>query len=188
MSYSKLSKKYLKLREKYQEMISLAGLGCVPSVGKSDLEILREHNARIEKEQNMNTTTVTVEKKTHDHERFCLRNAVYEEKQTKDRELRERYNIDCPKPKTAKDIVVAIQNGKFKYRDEGKHSEDPYWYHEPFNGICFCDPDKEPDHVSYAEAQDKMNEAANDVLLDIEVLEPEKALKSLRTFKEKKYH
>jgi hypothetical protein len=174
-----LNKLNTKVNELEFKMMQLAGLGGIPNIGSTEpSECNYAHQ-----EKNMNETI-----NTYVHERSSLRSAIHAARHEKDKELRKTYNIDCDQPRSPKEVIVAIQNGKFKYRDEGKHMNEDSYYCEPFNGICFCDPDKEPDYVGYRKANEAMEEDTRKVFLDISVLEPEKALKAFRSYEERKYH
>lgn len=153
------------------------GLGCVPSV----CTITECAQCTIE-EENM-------EKSTYHHERYALRNRLYAVRGEKEREIRKHYNVEVPFPETAEDIVVKIQSGKFKFADDGKHKSDPDYYCDPVReGIIFVDPDVKVDFETCHEKVREMNDDADKIQLDIDVLEPEKALKEFRKFEERTYH
>jgi len=180
-----MSKKYDQMKKRIYDLELLVGLQPTP------VSTLNPCNSACE-EITMNTAnaTVTVEKKTYETERRSLRDAVFTARTTKDSELRKHYNIDCidSEDLSPKELVDAIKSDKFKYKEDGEYSEKKNWYCSPLSGICFCDPDKKPNHEDYYKARDKMTEDANKVNLDISVLEPSESLKSYRKFEERKYH
>jgi hypothetical protein len=186
--YDQLKKRIHVLEDKFRrnEVNTLVDLS-LPPIGS---ELAQLQTCNYAQEYDMNTATVTVEKKTYESERRSLRDAVFNTEQKKDGDLREHYNIDCVEyhNMSPKELVDAIKSDKFKFRDDGEYSEKKGWFCNPLSGICFCDPDKKPNHEDYYKARDKMIEDAEKVRLDISVLEPADGLKSYRKFEERTYH
>jgi hypothetical protein len=201
--YDKMNKRIIELELRMAKAVgeiidNLAGLGCNPSISNTSatcaakpMFCLMEQPCQLkqDKEDNM-YPTATVEMKTYDNERRSLRNALYSLRAKKEDDLRKHYNIDCESPRdlSPKELVDKITSGKFKFKDDGDHSGSREWYCNPLDGICLCDPDKEPKYEEFHAAREKMTEDGIKIDLDISVLEPEAALKSYRKFEERTYH
>jgi hypothetical protein len=136
----------------------------------------------------MENTMNTEFNRDYTFERRKLERALYDAKDSKSEELKKVHNIIGPHPRTPKELVSMIQNGKFKFADEGANADNPDYYCDPVHGLIWVDPDKDADYEGYHKACDKMAKDRDDVLLEIGVLEPAEALKSVKKFKERTYH
>jgi hypothetical protein len=172
------------LEEKFRmhEINTFAGLGCVPSIST-------EQPCTLE-EPTMNTIEIHKEVYKYENERHILKNALYRIRDKKIEEIKKHFNIDCERPQdlSPKELVDKIKNDKFKYKDDGEHCESREHYFGPLDGICLCDPDKEPRHEEYYTTRDRIDEDLEDFILDVQSLEPKEGRSSVKKYKEKKYH
>jgi hypothetical protein len=137
-----------------------------------------------EMENIMNTET----SRDFREERRVLSRALYDAKENKVSDLKKVYNIEGPIPRTVKEKVSLIQSGKFKFADNGEHADNPDYYYNLDSGLIWVDPEKEPNYEDFHKACEKIEKDRDDALLEVSVLEPEDALKSVKKFKERTYH
>lgn len=138
-----------------------------------------------EREETMNTEVRD--------QRYHLNNRLNNLVCTHDRALQKAFHINNTRPATFKEAVEKLRTGKFSL-DEKYISRVFDDYGEDFDAetlliLNAIDWDMEPaNKEGYKTAHAEMEKASRIVYDDIAILEPEKALASLREFEAKTFH
>ena len=102
-------------------------------------------------------------------------------------ELRQKFNMDNdPYPKTMKEFVKRIQDGKFvlekRATKDGVEDEDNSFYFDPWNlrGLSWRDPSKVKDEAGYDKAREELDTRFTAIQDIIAIDTPENALKAIQ--------
>lgn len=139
------------------------------------------------KEMKMNVNAVNPELVQREY----LDSRLWQSTAQKDRELQKHFGLtDEDRPQTLKEMIKRIKADQYilpKHVDE-EDDEDRWSPYDLMSVIRWRDPAKKEDKKGYAVSKKKLDEASRDVKGHVMILDLEKALKSVESFEEKKFH
>ncbi len=168
-----------KTNEELEQMIKrMAGyevvtVGAIPLAPLPTVKVCNQEK----KETNMRTE--------NDIKRDHLSNRMYQLDSQKEMEINRHFGLqDDEYPRTAKEFVKRIQDGRFVLRDQ---SEADY-FESVLDYIRFRDPNKVADKDGAWEARKLLSKDFRDTMDTVAIMDPAEGLKAVQAFEAKQYH